>query len=69
MASLSKRLVLVASFIKPAQGFIDIGADGGLIVIKLAKEGFKGAIYASEYQNGPYQRLVRELRKLGWKKR
>lgn len=69
MASLSKRLVLVASFIKPAQGFIDIGADGGLIVIKLAKEGFKGAIYASEYQNGPYQRLVKGIKEAGLEKK
>ncbi|MCI2068869.1 MAG: tRNA (adenine(22)-N(1))-methyltransferase TrmK [Bacilli bacterium] len=69
MIKLSARLLLVYSFIKPASGFIDIGADGGKIVIKLAEDDYKGALFASEYQNGPYKRLVKGVLDAGFNNR
>lgn len=50
---MDRRLTCIYQMIRPGRGVIDVGTDHGYLPERLAREGYPGAIYASDLREGP----------------
>lgn len=62
--TLSSRLALISSFVEKEDVVCDIGSDHGYLALFLAQK-FNKRVYASEYGNGPYDKLVDNVKRFG----
>lgn len=58
---MSKRLELIASFVKNGIGVADVGTDHGYIPVMLVKRGYKGNIIATDINEGPLNKAKQSL--------
>ena len=52
---MNKRLLAIAEQIQPGKGMIDVGTDHGYLPSYLAKNGYPGALFASDINTGPLE--------------
>lgn len=64
---LSERLLKISSFVDESDCVADIGADHGYLALFLAQK-FNHKVYASEYGDGPYSKLLENIHDLGGEK-
>ena len=50
---MNKRLEWIRSLIPAGKGMIDVGTDHGYLPVQLIKDGYGGAVYASDIRPGP----------------
>ncbi len=62
---MNTRLSKIASLIEPGIGFADIGTDHGYIPIYMARNGYDGAIIASDINRGPLECAITNARQSG----
>ena len=50
---MNKRLQAIESLVEPGDGLIDVGTDHGYLPVSLARNGYPGALFASDIGEGP----------------
>ncbi len=62
---MNKRLSAIAALVKEGKGLVDVGTDHGYLPAYLAASGYKGALYASDINEGPLQSARRTAAEAG----
>lgn len=52
---MNKRLQCIEAMVSPGRGLIDVGTDHGYLPVSLARNGYPGALFASDIGEGPME--------------
>lgn len=66
---MNKRLSAIASLVIEGKGLVDVGTDHGYLPAYLAASGYKGALFASDINEGPLHSARRTAAELGLRER
>jgi len=62
---MNKRLSAIATLVNEGKGLVDVGTDHGYLPAYLATSGYKGALFASDINEGPLQAARRTAAEAG----
>ena len=62
---MNKRLSAIAALVNEGKGLVDVGTDHGYLPAYLAASGYKGALFASDINEGPLQSARRTAAEAG----
>lgn len=66
---MNKRLSAIATLVNEGKGLVDVGTDHGYLPAYLAASGYKGALFASDINEGPLHSARRTAAESGQKER
>ena len=66
---MNKRLSAIAALVNEGKGLVDVGTDHGYLPAYLASSGYKGALFASDINEGPLHSARRTAAESGQKER
>ncbi len=66
---MNRRLQALLELVRPGPGLIDVGTDHGWLPVTLARQGYPGALFASDLAPGPLDAARRSARAAGVEER